>query len=263
MPKIYVGNSGNVARKSKAIYIGNSSNLAKRCKKIYVGDANNKARLAFCDLETPLVINLGWGDTVVFSYDGNSYGPYGPSAGAIPVVNLPSFRLKAEEETIRFTHTQVADSESSYYNFDIVGGETNELYIMPPHTLYWGDTETPETFSYTTESNNSGYVSNEFNRMDLHTQSIYSDSKYVGIKMPNSYSGRVIAEISGESTSAIQTVEIGNVGREVTYQNITSSRMYVSAAVNAGYIRIRYTVDPGYGQTIDDCRLRIYKIYVV
>lgn len=258
MPKTYIGNGSNKAKKSKKIYIGNGYDLAKRCKKVYIGDSNNKARLAHCDILTPLVIHQEYNQQSYFVYNNERYNTHDREQ------TISNLYLKDEQETIRFFPTQWEYPQPNYYDIEIIGGQTNHVYVMPEGTYVWYGGKVPNTLSFSPETNNNGWIDTTTwdGMLAFNTNSIYNyDVVYIGITFYCNYSGTLWAKVSGMDVPGYQEVSIGNIGSE-TYQYFSNSTpFWISANVAKGNVRVRYKVQPSSAGT-SNCHMLLYDLFV-
>ena len=244
MPKFYVGNSSNRAKKSKKVYIGNSSNKAKRCKKIYIGDSNNKARLAFCDLPTSLYIYSSSLVSVNLTYDGQTQ-----SLGSNNTISVPSsnFSLKNPQDTIRLGMTRSLTGDTFNREYQITGGQSNNIYAMPEKTFFWYTQSTTIPTSFTYGGTGGGYTMN--NQMHLYADPQLAVSNYTGngwAKFYTSQSGYLNVLVStGDLGSVIKQFAIYNENTSFpVYYNLNSyeTRLF-SQYVSSGYVYIYFYVD--------------------
>ena len=262
MPKIYVG-ADNKARKSKRIYVG-VNNVAERCKKIYVGDANNRARLAFCDLPTTILTHKSPEEVAYFDYENERHYLYEEQR--------MSFDLKNVQDIIRVKHDQdYPGGGGGQYDYNIEGGELNEVYVMPPNTYFWDRCPSvPKQLEYTTSSNNNGYVEKTNRSIVIHTGSINSpnpgDTFYTKLTFYCPYRGLLTTRVVTPSIwSGLHFfLTMGNTGSETSEEMPYNTAQYRAKYIDPGYVSVGLKVIAGISQWgyINDLYSYVDRLYV-
>lgn len=215
MPKTYIGNSSNLAKRCKKIYIGNSSNIAKRCKKVYVGDSNNVARLCHVDMLSTLTFYGAVGDTITFTYNGQSHTVYFDTYSYTKSYDL---WLNDVYKDITFTSSKTGYSKTER----VFAGQAKTVNVYPDTAAYWYG-RTLSTITTESQSGGLGYVSLSFESDYLYVVGqMTSGYQYYGIgaafKVQNanrSLTGYVVCS-SQYSGYNIEYTQILNVNNQLT-----------------------------------------------
>lgn len=142
--KLYVGDSGGVARQIKKLYVGDANDIAREVKTLYAGDAGGAARKVFEKTGSAQTGSLPAGYTKVEYVQNGTSG----TTSSMPYIQMPNrptatkFAIKfsseqeasASSQTVYavygYTMNDVATSNIYRYSISLVGGKVRYRYGM-------------------------------------------------------------------------------------------------------------------------------------
>lgn len=125
--KLYVGDSGGIARQIKKLYVGDANGIAREVKTLYAGDAGGTARKVFEKTGSAPTGSLPTGYTKVEYVQNGTSG----TTASMPYIQMPN-RLTASKFAIKFSSEQEisASSQTVYavYGYTVNDVTTSNIY---------------------------------------------------------------------------------------------------------------------------------------